>query len=164
MLVNFQIKHQTTKSGETALLLASRRGNVDIITILLEYLETNPELLEKYRQKSARGYTALMAAANRGHTEVVELLLHTEHARDVNVKTQMGWTPLTAAAHNGHFGVVEKLLSCGEEIDLSDDKYDYGNTLLMLACRHGHVDVVKALLNLPNVDIDKKMRVVAVPF
>ena len=52
---------------------------------------------------------------------------------------------MMAACHNGYIGTVLLLLNEGKvEVDKRNKN---GWTALMLACRRGHVDVVRALLS-----------------
>ena len=63
------------------------------------------------------------------------------HARDA------GQTALMLAASHGREKAVELLLSCGADINATDED---GSTALMCSAEHGILDVVKLLLAAPD--------------
>jgi ankyrin repeat protein len=67
-------------------------------------------------------------------------MVRTGRAQD----TLVGWTPLIVAAHDGQADLVESLLRT-PGIDV-DETTDVGDRALVLACRRGHLDVVKLLV------------------
>src|SRR6202044_3818989 len=65
--------------GETALMMASRTGNVDAIKVLLDHgAEVNAK-------ETLRGTTALMWAADEGHAPAIQLLL--QHGADIKARS-----------------------------------------------------------------------------
>ena len=161
--------------GSTALIWATRRGQEEVVGVLLEQEDIDPN-----KADTEDGRTPLTLAAENGHQGIVKMLLgrqdinpnatDTRYGRtplswaarckreqvvrmlleqeDVNpntADTQGGGAPLTLAAENGHEGLVEMLL---ERQDTNPNTADtkYGRTPLWWAARRGDEDVVKMLL------------------
>jgi len=161
--------------GSTALTWATRRGQEEVVGVLLEREDINPN-----KADTQDGRTPLTLAAENGHQGLVKMLLgrwdinpnvadtgygrtplswaarrkHEQVVRmflkrgDVNpntADTQGGGAPLTLAAENGHEGLVEMLL---ERQDTNPNTADtkYGRTPLWWAAQRGDEDVVKMLL------------------
>ena len=122
-------------SGDTALMLAAKKGRADVVTALLE-AGANPNATNDV------GMTALMWAAWNGHVNVLDALL--ENGASINATNNHGDTALRLAAECGYFNVVARLLELdGIHVNATDG---FGKTALMCAAWNGHVDVVKALL------------------
>ncbi|KAE8144373.1 hypothetical protein BDV25DRAFT_145691 [Aspergillus avenaceus] len=94
------INHQN-KDEETALYIAARSGNVEIVRELL-IREAKVEMAEK-----GRGWTPLIIAVVEGHMPVVDLLLEAR-ATPAN-KDHLGWTALDHAAFRGHVSLSRRL-------------------------------------------------------
>jgi ankyrin repeat protein len=88
--------------GQTALTMASRRGHIDIVRLLLLNHGADPNLQDKW------GWTALIRAAYRGCTDIVRLLLLDRRA-DPNLRDFRGWTASMMASMQGNIDVVELL-------------------------------------------------------
>ena len=123
--------------GYTPLAWAARNGHDEMVKMLLEQEEIDPD------KPDNSGQTPLSRAAGGGHKGVVHILLA---RRGVNPDgpNNYGLTPLLCAAQNGHEGVVKILLERGE---VNPDKPNrVGVTPLSYAARCGHEEVVKILL------------------
>ncbi len=97
--------------GETALMLAAFKGNMELVqTLLAKGASVN----------RVGGWTPLHYAATEGHDEIVQLLL--EKGARVNVQTAAGVTPLYMAARKPSRTVVMTLLKAGAWRDLCNDK------------------------------------------
>lgn len=57
------------------------------------------------------------------------------------------------AVSHGRLEMVQLLLEAGADINLQDED---GSTALMCATEHGHVDIVKSLLEHSDIDISLK--------
>ena len=100
------------KDGWTALMYASRHGQVKVVELLIEKgAEVNPA--------NARA-TALMEASREGHVEVVKLLI--EKGAEVNFANQYGRTSLMSASRHGRAKVVELLVEKGAEVNLANKR------------------------------------------
>jgi len=122
---------------DTALQLAARLGNIEIIQILLETGANVDAPPQRY------GGTALQYAASRGDTEIVQLLLDAGAA----VEAERGrMTALQGAAKGGHCWIVELLLKRKAKVDARSRSTAKGSPL-QLAAKGGHLRTVRLLLN-----------------
>lgn len=131
--------------GETPLQAASKRGNEELVRILVGMgadVNAAPEYdyLEYYRM------TALQGAAYSGSFEVVRFLV--EKGANVNAPpAEMGgMTALQAAAHSGSLQVVQFLLQHGADID-SDIAEDEGQSVLLAAVHTGDMKLIQFLID-----------------
>ncbi|KAK8124989.1 ankyrin repeat-containing domain protein [Apiospora kogelbergensis] len=140
-----------------------------------------PELLETGAEINAQGGhygNALQAASFQGHEAIVRLML--ENGADWTAPTQSELMPLHASLRYGHVSVIQLLLnkdseSCNEDnlgrsllfyalqggleaFDLVRDRQmhinktdHYGSTLLSVAVRYGHEELVNQLLVIPDI-------------
>ncbi len=116
----------------TALEVASSRGHIEIVQVLLD---------AGAKLKSITLYTPLMMASSEGHTDVVKLLLSA--GAEIEGQDEYGTTPLIHASSGNHFATVELLLDMGANIDKKDNM---GKTALMEAVQYDLVAVVKLLI------------------
>ena len=117
---------------ETALIIASRHGNLGIVrTLLKNGADINA--------RSKYGDTALIAATYFCHSNIAEFLL--ENGADVNAMNYgYGSTPLMLATECGNLAIVKALISKRAEIDTKNKK---GMTALIPAAVKGHTDIVE---------------------
>ena len=161
----------------TALMHASKLGNVQICQMLLEHGA-------QVSRKSSFHYSPLMFAAQYGHVDVIEELVKhdavvddsdshrrsalylasraghvhvvtclVENNANVESRGAVEMTPLIIAAQKGHGQTVEALLNRGARIKATDR---YGRSPLMWACRRKHSNVVKALLRREDLDVNAR--------
>ena len=134
-------------TGSTALTWAAYKGHREVVKILLEREDVNPN-----HAVAEYGWTPLELAAAGGHEGVAKMLLE---RNDVNPDrpNKYGGTPLLLAAANGHEGIVKILL---ERNDVNPDRPNkYGQTPLLLAAAGGHEGVAKMLLERNDVNPDQ---------
>jgi ankyrin repeat protein len=142
-----------SEGGVTAVQMAAEMGHVQIVKILLE----RPEVEIAW---------ALHGAAKKGHHDVVEELLNSEKEVDVNTPKQEilddaqdrssfgeEFNPLHLASIYGHAGVVQVLCEDRKRRLQVNIKSGAGMTALELAMEKGHVEIVKMLLERPEVQI-----------
>jgi ankyrin repeat protein len=126
-----------TNFGATALHMAARRGNNEMVRMLLE-AKASVNAKDKMR------WAALHNAAVNGHTETVEILL-AAHADPGGTTDEAGlFTPLHLAANGGHTFTIEKVLEADESIITAQDQS--GQTALHIATAKGHIRTVERLL------------------
>jgi hypothetical protein len=121
--------------GETALMIASRHGEMGIVELLLAAgADVNA--------KDNVGGSALFGASVNGELKILKLLLSA--GAEVNVKNNKNNTALMVVSDMGRTKIAELLLAAGANVDVKNSS---GQTALMLASRAGHVDVVRLLLD-----------------
>ena len=131
--------------GNTALTWAAIRGHEEVVNILLEREDINPNQAD-----TEYGRTPLQWAAKNGHEGIVKMLLERKDINPDQPDTKHSRTPLSWAAKEGHEGVVKILL---EREDVNPDQPDtkYGRTPLSWAVEKRHEGVVKMLLEQESV-------------
>lgn len=98
--------------GRTPLHAAARRGDLEIVQVLLRY-RANPA------EATKDGWTPLHEAAVFGHVEIVRALLAAGAKPDPREKLN-GGTPLHIASFNGHLEVVRALIAAGADVNARD--------------------------------------------
>ncbi|PFX27903.1 Ankyrin-3 [Stylophora pistillata] len=129
--------NKRSSSGSSPLLVASYKGNVEVVRTLLKY-HARVDVFDE------SGRAALHICAERGHLEVAKELL--EHKAYVNAKSKVGLTPLHLAAESGHKELVGLLVATYKaSVDaLTLEK----KTALHLAAEKGRLQVCEHLLEL----------------
>ncbi|PNP40967.1 hypothetical protein TGAMA5MH_06833 [Trichoderma gamsii] len=120
---------------DTALLLASDVGHVDVVDLLLKNDAS-------HSYSNPRGQTALYAACCNGHLEVAKLLILGN--ADIKATEEEGQTPLMAACANGNLDLVKLLLEKGAVVNA---KSNSGMVAAFTAAQCGHLDVLRLLLS-----------------
>uniref|UniRef100_A0A914HV50 Calpain catalytic domain-containing protein n=1 Tax=Globodera rostochiensis TaxID=31243 RepID=A0A914HV50_GLORO len=150
------------RRGCTALMCASRAGEMNIVIFLLSKGARVDRITNE-------GFSPLFLAAREGHLEVCKLLI--ANGADTNQKTDDGETPWLEACGNSHLdiGYIEKsqiklFVENGQDIEATGSigctaileerkelaslfKQQYGCTGLICASRAGKLDVVRFLLS-----------------
>ena len=130
---------------EECVLKACKNSHPPVVLELLQHPEAQNIDLNAY--EDTHGYTILMWACQMGHANIVKLLL--DHAQfSSQPKPLFGFlSKLKSKPKNPHFG----------KIDLNQQGKS-GYTGFMLACREGHENIVKLMLEHPNTKyIDKNL-------
>ncbi len=107
------------KRGYTALMLATQRGPIEIVKLLIEggadvnvMSEDDPKpKTKKDRVEPSLVFTALEIASRRGRTEIAKLLI--DAGADVNARDYKGATALMWASNEGHTEIVNLLKEAG---------------------------------------------------
>lgn len=119
-------------SGWTPLILASKKGEVELVNYLLSYgADVNAE-------SGVRGRTAIMEAARNRKIGVVKALLTADP--DLDAVDWEGYTVLMFASVSGQRDIVEVLLSHGADVNV---KNKVGSSALMMAS--GYPNVLRKL-------------------
>ncbi|KAI9689797.1 MAG: Ankyrin-2 [Bathelium mastoideum] len=131
------------KYGVTALHLAARRGDVDLLTNILNIFR----VLGPRQQQST---SPLHEAAAHGHLNAVTTLL--QHFPDIiNELNSEGKSALFLALRNDHRNVVNYLFSQNPKIEFVDI---YADSALKQAIIHGNLEATEALLDLLGENIN----------
>lgn len=115
--------------GYTAFLLASTRGHLDVMNLLLSR-GANTNATTKY------GWTSLMLAAKRGDVACLDFLLRARGV-DVNHLSPDHWTALAEATSRGNTELMKMLLAAGADPELRS-QHDW--TPMMHAAYRGDVE------------------------
>lgn len=129
--------------GQTPLVLAVRHGHWDIINVILDDSNVDPNLSDD------DGRSPLSIASQLGYSSVVEKLLSTGET-DLNLPAFDGWSPLMYASRGNHTEII-KLLLADKKIHANFTSPD-GQTALKLAVEMGFTDVVRLLLESGRVE------------
>lgn len=101
--------NQLNRAGETALMIAALRGNLDWVK----------RLLNRGAQVNHDGWSALHYAASGPSTEVLDLLL--QKGANIEGRSPNGTTPLMMAARYGPESSVDRLLAAKAEIRATNE-------------------------------------------
>ena len=136
-LSKYYIDHEMAdKNGTTALLLATRRGDNQIIKLLLD---------EGVDFEVTANKLAWIHAFEKEDSKII--LLFIDGGSDVNqeIQFQHGMTnPLHLSAQLGHQEVVRALIGAGADVNAK--RKNDGNTPLHISAFDGHLEVVRALI------------------
>ncbi|KAM0518966.1 hypothetical protein ACHAPE_003957 [Trichoderma viride] len=116
-----------------------RNGDVMFVAAKLGLTVLMRRILE---DKGHRLYWNLHAASENGHLAIVKLLVENGVHVDCEDKDNFSHTPLSIALGRGHRQVVEFLLTCGANINGTDQ----ASSPLLDAVGHKNYEVVKLLL------------------
>jgi ankyrin repeat-rich membrane spanning protein len=124
------------------LLWAARKGNLEIVKLLVEK-KANTELI------GMNNMTPLIIASKNGHKETA-LYLSTVTTANLNHVDKDGNNALTISVKQGQTDVVLSLLSRGAYVNTPNKK---GDNILITAVKGGHKQIIDALLD-KHVEID----------
>ena len=138
---------------DTCLWCAAYDGHTEIV----RYLVGLPEVDVDYRSDDAYK-TALYYAVFWQHADVVQVLI--DAGADIEINDNDGrsllhcaCTPLDSARGSGALDIVKMLVEAGAGVRETDNE---GDTCLMLAARCGHTEIVRYLVGLPEVDVNRR--------
>jgi ankyrin repeat protein len=126
------------RAGNTAYLLAARKGHDAAVKILLE------SGAEPF-QTNLAGSHALLMAVIHNRRKTARLLI--DQGLDVDLANKSGVTPLVAACYNGNLRLVTMLLDAGADPVKPDAS---GKTGLVYAAGRGYLAIVRKLLETPD--------------
>ncbi|HET9643324.1 MAG TPA: ankyrin repeat domain-containing protein [Burkholderiaceae bacterium] len=134
----------TNAEKATPLMVAAERVDAAVCVEALLQKGANTDLADK------DGMTALMTAAKHGVDASVCALLN--HDANADLQDRHGWNALHLAAMSGHPFIAERLANAVGDVNQTGGPY--GETALMAAARHDHVEVVRKLLHSsPNLNL-----------
>ena len=122
--------------GDTALLVAARKGRHDLVDLLLK---AGADTHARGSQKR----TPLHAAAINGDALTINALIAA--GAEVDARSDGGYTPFYIAAQNGHVEAMKRLLEKGADVNARNSVTD--QTPLMAAVYNTGPEAVQALLD-----------------
>jgi len=132
-------------NGNTPLAWAARRGNLEIVKLLVE----NKANVNHQNMKCEYNLGPLFYAIIENHTEVVKFLLNNN--ADINIRSSWGLTPLTCAkiASRGcsHNEILSILLSYGAMDDNFDDLDKDKALFFAIQIEHDSIESIDLLLS-----------------
>ena len=145
MLVEAGARVRTTDNeGDTCLTLAAYFGHTETV----RYLVSLPEVDVNHSEED--NLTALHFAAQENHPQVAEVLI--DAGADIEAKDEEGSSPLHRACREGALDAVKLLVKAGARVCVTEN---IGDTCLMYAVYWGHTETVRALLCMPEVDVNQ---------
>ncbi|EAX98377.1 hypothetical protein TVAG_357460 [Trichomonas vaginalis G3] len=127
--------NEKNKHGKTALCIAVRNDNKEMIEILISYGAN-------VNEKDENGKTALHYDAYNNSKETAEVLI--SHGANINEKDEYGETALHIAAHENRKEIAELLISHGANIN---EKDKYGKTALYYAIENNCEEIAELLIS-----------------
>lgn len=124
---------QRTLNEETALFLATSRGNLDCLLALLQ-AGAEPDISNKARE------TPLYKACERKNAEAARLLV--QYNADTNHRCNRGWTALHEAVSRNNLEIMDILVKGGAKIESTNS---YGITSLFVAAESGQLEALRYL-------------------
>ena len=131
-------------TGQTALLLASEKGQIATVEVLLRHGAD-------MHGNNNEGFSALLLASYHGHTTIVRMLL--DAGADIHFRVGSGHSALHVAAQNGYTETVELLLGRGADVQATSET---GHTALMVAAQSGATSTVEMLVDV-GADVDAEL-------
>ncbi|XP_071104313.1 uncharacterized protein [Haliotis cracherodii] len=136
------------RTGNTPVMVCAESGQVEILKFLVSHKAD-------LTLENVFNMNAFQIASSNGYVSVVEYLLTCEH---ITIDMRGGWGHQTAvmmAAEGGQYGVYNLLVLEGADLSLTDVN---NCDCLMLACVGGNVSIVKHLLSLKTLNINRRRR------
>ena len=134
----------TDRLGRTALLLACRRHEEEVVRLLVSHKDVDVNA-----KNTLDEYTALHFACDLGNTQVVQLLLNHDSVK-VNALDGLKHTPLYYAARGNHVEVTRLLLERPHiNLEVGQDNP------LIAASKEGHAQIGQLLLQHDGVNDEK---------
>ncbi|KAM6311587.1 ankyrin repeat and SOCS box protein 2 isoform 1-T1 [Aegotheles albertisi] len=124
---------QRTLNEETALYLATSRGNLDCLLTLLQ-AGAEPDISNKARE------TPLYKACERKNAEAAKLLI--QYNADTNHRCNRGWTALHEAVSRNDLEIIDILVKGGAKVESANA---YGITSLFVAAESGQLEALRYL-------------------
>jgi len=143
-IANDRFAELATSNGKSALMVASKMGELSLAKQLVE-------LGANVNERTATGGTPFMFAVLGDHIGVAQWL-HSRAAA-IDASGSNGWTAMTIAAAKGQSEMLRWLLSIGADLNAIDV---YQFTPLMRAVDNRHLESVMALISSGKADLDAR--------
>ena len=137
----------TDNEGDTCLTLAAYFGRIETVRYLVGLKDVD------VNQKDTDGHTALFLTADKNHPDVAKVLI--DAGADIEAKDEEGCSPLLVASKAGALDTMKMLLKAGADVNVTYTQDNVGHTCLTLAAFHRHIETVRYLVGLPEVDVNQ---------
>jgi len=138
--------NEITFDGWSPLHLACATGRLEIVECLLNDGKADANIKSIHELM-----TPLHVSSWNGHLNIVKHLIDKSEARVVDA-SEFGYTALHYACKNGQLEVCKYICKKGIDVNIINDE---DQTALLLAAKHGKIDVVSFLLTIPHIQINK---------
>ncbi|XP_055641428.1 uncharacterized protein LOC129778512 isoform X2 [Toxorhynchites rutilus septentrionalis] len=129
-----------TDAINSALTIATRKGHLEIVRILLDH---GADISIFLTAAKSTPQNLLLPAAREGYIRILQYLLQ-EQIFDVNGEDPAGSTPLFLAAVHANIRVIETLVEYGADIEHTNK---LGHNVVSTAAMHDRLDIVKYFIN-----------------
>ncbi|XP_071104885.1 serine/threonine-protein phosphatase 6 regulatory ankyrin repeat subunit B-like [Haliotis cracherodii] len=146
------IINRRDRLGSTPVMIAAKARHSDVYHLLVS---EGADL----SFTGDRGRDCLMYACEGGNMSIVKHLLSMK-TFNINRRDWFNCTPVMMAAKARHYDVYHLLVSEGADLSLTDDR---DRDCLMLACEEGNMSIVKHLLSLKTLNINRRDRLGSTP-
>lgn len=123
--------------GVTPLLLASEKGQIDIVEYLLDNCNVDQNKVNK------NNISSLFFSVQNNHYKIVEKLI--TRGGNINYKSQHSYTLLMLATETGSYEITKLLIESG--INLDDVTKNEKKSAIYIASFFGHENIVELLIN-----------------
>lgn len=127
-------------SGTSALDIARRKGNVDILSLLSTFTSSSLIGFDSINHSDVFGETPLLKAVKKGSIEEVKNLI--AKGADVNFINQFKESVLMVAVKKNQPEIVKLLVETGADVNYKDN---FGKSVLQIAKQKGFTEIVELL-------------------
>jgi len=139
------VNQAKTTTGASPLYIASEQGNVDTVKVLIE-ADGNVN-----QAHTTHGVSPLYIASQKENVAIVKVLI-VAGANVNQARSTDGCTPLYIASEKGNVDLVKVLIDAGGNVNQQANNKAIP---IIMASLKGHTEVVRLLLQQPNIDLNK---------
>jgi len=130
-------REDIAKNANLGLIISCIEGHVEVAKIMIK----NGANVNAYDDIFEYGKKIIILSCEKGHVDIVKLLI--DNGANVKAISPCGYGLFKISCINGNADMVKMLLS----YDIADNESGF-----MKACRYGHTEVVKLLVNIVDIN------------